>query len=50
MPAALASGYLVKEGAKVRNWKRRWFTLDRHGVLRYFRDEAASKSLGTLDL
>ena len=42
-------GYLVKQGAWMRNWKRRLFVLEREGRLRYYaedRDEAK----GTIDV
>uniref|UniRef100_W5LE56 Dual adaptor of phosphotyrosine and 3-phosphoinositides n=1 Tax=Astyanax mexicanus TaxID=7994 RepID=W5LE56_ASTMX len=31
-------GYLVKQGAIVKNWKQRWFTLNRN-ELKYFKDK-----------
>jgi hypothetical protein len=31
------SGFLFKRGHIIKNWKRRWFVLDRHAVLRYFK-------------
>uniref|UniRef100_A0A667XDL5 Dual adapter for phosphotyrosine and 3-phosphotyrosine and 3-phosphoinositide n=1 Tax=Myripristis murdjan TaxID=586833 RepID=A0A667XDL5_9TELE len=42
-------GYLVKQGAIVKNWKQRWFTLNRY-ELKYFKDKMCEEPLRTLDL
>ncbi|XP_030247589.1 dual adapter for phosphotyrosine and 3-phosphotyrosine and 3-phosphoinositide [Sparus aurata] len=42
-------GYLVKQGALVKNWKQRWFTLNRY-ELKYFKDKACEEPIRTLDL
>ncbi|XP_023124228.2 dual adapter for phosphotyrosine and 3-phosphotyrosine and 3-phosphoinositide isoform X2 [Amphiprion ocellaris] len=42
-------GYLVKQGAVVKNWKQRWFTLNRY-ELKYFRDKMCEEPIRTLDL
>ncbi|KAK7905046.1 hypothetical protein WMY93_017653 [Mugilogobius chulae] len=42
-------GYLIKQGAIVRNWKQRWFTLSRY-ELKYFRDRDYEEPIRTLDL
>uniref|UniRef100_A0A1A8FQU3 Dual adapter for phosphotyrosine and 3-phosphotyrosine and 3-phosphoinositide n=2 Tax=Nothobranchius korthausae TaxID=1143690 RepID=A0A1A8FQU3_9TELE len=42
-------GYLVKQGAIVKNWKHRWFTLTRY-ELRYFKDKTCAEPIRTLDL
>ncbi|XP_042083195.1 dual adapter for phosphotyrosine and 3-phosphotyrosine and 3-phosphoinositide, partial [Haplochromis burtoni] len=34
-------GFLVKQGAIVKNWKQRWFTLNRY-ELKYFKDKMVS--------
>jgi hypothetical protein len=36
----------VKEGARVKNWKRRWFVLLSTGELRYFEDPDAVEEVG----
>ncbi|XP_064190868.1 dual adapter for phosphotyrosine and 3-phosphotyrosine and 3-phosphoinositide [Anguilla rostrata] len=42
-------GYLVKQGALVKNWKTRWFTLNRN-ELKYFKDKTFDEPIRTLDL
>uniref|UniRef100_A0A8C9RXD7 Dual adapter for phosphotyrosine and 3-phosphotyrosine and 3-phosphoinositide n=1 Tax=Scleropages formosus TaxID=113540 RepID=A0A8C9RXD7_SCLFO len=42
-------GYLVKQGAIVKNWKMRWFTLNRN-ELKYFKDKMFDEPIRTLDL
>ncbi|KAM7404151.1 hypothetical protein PAMA_004536 [Pampus argenteus] len=42
-------GYLVKQGAFVKNWKQRWFTLNRY-ELKYFKDKVCEEPIRTLDL
>jgi PH domain/RhoGEF domain len=47
-------GYLTKQGAVVKNWKRRWFILKNH-VLYYYKDKSAAskkdaKSSGSIAL
>ncbi|CAB1451861.1 unnamed protein product [Pleuronectes platessa] len=42
-------GYLVKQGAFVKNWKQRWFTLNRYD-LKYFKDKMDEEPIRTLDL
>lgn len=42
-------GYLIKQGAIVKNWKQRWFTLNRY-ELKYFRDKECEEPIRTLDL
>ncbi|XP_071780343.1 dual adapter for phosphotyrosine and 3-phosphotyrosine and 3-phosphoinositide [Centroberyx gerrardi] len=42
-------GYLVKQGAIVKNWKQRWFTLNRH-ELKYFKEKMCEEPIRTLDL
>ncbi|XP_044022321.1 dual adapter for phosphotyrosine and 3-phosphotyrosine and 3-phosphoinositide isoform X1 [Siniperca chuatsi] len=42
-------GYLVKQGAIVKNWKQRWFTLNRY-ELKYFKDKMCEEPIRTLDL
>uniref|UniRef100_A0A8C7XP73 Dual adapter for phosphotyrosine and 3-phosphotyrosine and 3-phosphoinositide n=1 Tax=Oryzias sinensis TaxID=183150 RepID=A0A8C7XP73_9TELE len=42
-------GYLVKQGAIVKNWKLRWFTLNRY-ELKYFKDKESKEPIRTLDL
>lgn len=53
--APLFAGYLEKKGAGAgamgrRNWKRRWFVLQRDLKLAYFESTQHSDSLGELDL
>ncbi|XP_062379313.1 dual adapter for phosphotyrosine and 3-phosphotyrosine and 3-phosphoinositide isoform X1 [Sardina pilchardus] len=42
-------GYLVKQGAIVKSWKQRWFTLSRN-ELKYFKDKMFTEPIRTLDL
>ncbi|KAM9477827.1 dual adapter for phosphotyrosine and 3-phosphotyrosine and 3-phosphoinositide isoform 2-T2 [Clarias gariepinus] len=42
-------GYLVKQGGIVKNWKQRWFTLNRN-ELKYFKDKMFPEPIRTLDL
>ncbi|XP_056915005.1 dual adapter for phosphotyrosine and 3-phosphotyrosine and 3-phosphoinositide isoform X2 [Takifugu flavidus] len=46
---ATKEGYLVKQGAIMKNWKQRWFTLYRY-ELKYFKDKMCEKPIRTLDL
>ncbi|XP_028994870.1 dual adapter for phosphotyrosine and 3-phosphotyrosine and 3-phosphoinositide [Betta splendens] len=48
-PLGTKEGYLVKQGAFVKNWKQRWFTLNRY-ELKYFRDKMCEEPIRTLDL
>eukprot|EP01087_Luapelamoeba_hula_P015470 TRINITY_DN4629_c0_g1_i3.p1 TRINITY_DN4629_c0_g1~~TRINITY_DN4629_c0_g1_i3.p1 ORF type:complete len:926 (+),score=73.57 TRINITY_DN4629_c0_g1_i3:351-3128(+) len=41
------SGYLTKQGHRVKNWKRRWWVL-KDGSLSYFKNPRALKPLGTI--
>ncbi|KAI4804865.1 hypothetical protein KUCAC02_026477 [Chaenocephalus aceratus] len=42
-------GYLTKQGAFVKNWKQRWFTLNRY-ELKYFKDKVSEEPIRTVDL
>ncbi|KAG7458982.1 hypothetical protein MATL_G00226360 [Megalops atlanticus] len=42
-------GYLVKQGAIIKSWKTRWFTLNRN-ELKYFKDKMFDEPIRTLDL
>lgn len=42
-------GYLIKQGAIIKNWKTRWFTLNRN-ELKYFKDKMCAEPIRTLDL
>uniref|UniRef100_W5N169 Dual adaptor of phosphotyrosine and 3-phosphoinositides n=1 Tax=Lepisosteus oculatus TaxID=7918 RepID=W5N169_LEPOC len=42
-------GYLIKQGAIIKNWKTRWFTLNRN-ELKYFKDKMFDEPIRTLDL
>ena len=42
-------GYLIKKGAVVRNWKRRWFILIRLSLL-YYEEQNSQFSIGALNL
>ena len=44
------SGWAVKLGARVKNWKRRWFVLLSNGTLRYFEDKNAFQEKGHIKL
>jgi hypothetical protein len=50
-PRVVNRGWLTKEGAKVRNWKRRFFTLDSRSLLRYYKTEdTTARCAGQIDL
>ncbi|XP_076830705.1 dual adapter for phosphotyrosine and 3-phosphotyrosine and 3-phosphoinositide [Brachyhypopomus gauderio] len=42
-------GYLVKQGGIIKNWKQRWFTLNKN-ELKYFKDKMFADPIRTLDL
>lgn len=44
----LKKGYLLKQGSKVKSWKRRWFVFTSNGELAYYADTKATKPLDTL--
>lgn len=46
---ASKEGYLTKQGGKVKNWKTRWFVLQKY-ELKYFRDNRDRDPVRTLDL
>ncbi|EGD73525.1 hypothetical protein PTSG_05229 [Salpingoeca rosetta] len=49
MPQDTCSGWLTKQGGRVKSWKKRWFTL--RGVqLLYFKDPSDFKPLGAITL
>eukprot|EP00049_Salpingoeca_infusionum_P020069 m.363460 g.363460 ORF g.363460 m.363460 type:complete len:423 (+) comp22686_c0_seq1:170-1438(+) len=48
--ATMYSGWLTKEGGNVRNWKKRWFVLDRQDRLKYFKTQSSSKPAGMIDM
>eukprot|EP00494_Astrolonche_serrata_P004690 UN04704 len=41
---------MAKEGKKVRNWRRRWFTLDDDYKMRYYGGESLEDFKGYIDL
>lgn len=43
------TGWLVKEGAKWKNWKKRFFVLD-NGIITYKKNQSATKDLGRFSL
>eukprot|EP01088_Endostelium_zonatum_P018765 TRINITY_DN6148_c0_g1_i1.p1 TRINITY_DN6148_c0_g1~~TRINITY_DN6148_c0_g1_i1.p1 ORF type:complete len:828 (+),score=147.92 TRINITY_DN6148_c0_g1_i1:85-2568(+) len=43
-------GFLMKQGAKRKSWKRRWFVLYTQGKLSYFTNQAAAKPLSTFSI
>jgi len=43
------SGFLTKEGGRIRSWKRRWFVLE-SGCIRYYKDKTDRKVLGEIQL
>ncbi|KAL6076224.1 putative Inositol/phosphatidylinositol phosphatase [Balamuthia mandrillaris] len=47
---ALKEGFLMKEGKKLRSWKRRWFVLKKDCTLEYFANHLDTKPLATLPL
>ena len=44
------SGWAMKLGARVKNWKRRWFVLLSNGILRYFEDKTSFQEKGRVQL
>ena len=44
------SGWAVKLGSRVKNWKRRWFVLLSNGALRYFEDKTTFQEKGHIEL
>jgi hypothetical protein len=45
------AGFLVKLAMKSKsNWRKRWFIIDSHGVLRYYKGSKASKHKGQMHL
>ncbi len=44
----LKQGFLLKQGSKVKSWKRRWFILNTDGELAYFADQKAITPLDRL--
>ena len=49
-PSISYSGWAMKLGARVKNWKRRWFVLLSNGKLRYFEDKNAYQEKGHLQI
>eukprot|EP00038_Savillea_parva_P013303 m.210111 g.210111 ORF g.210111 m.210111 type:complete len:138 (-) comp24864_c0_seq1:110-523(-) len=50
MPPPPYSGYLVKRGGVVKNWKRRWFSLEDGGLrLAYYKAKGDRKRAGVID-
>lgn len=48
-PTELA-GYLIKRGSVVKNWKQRWFALEKDGlVLAYYKKKGDKKRAGVID-
>ncbi|CAN0142974.1 unnamed protein product [Lampetra planeri] len=43
------SGYMVKQGGRVKSWKKRWFVLERN-ELKYYNNQADDKPIDTLRL
>ena len=44
------SGWAMKLGARVKNWKRRWFVLLSNGTLRYFEDKTSFQEKGRIQI
>ncbi len=49
-PKYRMQGWLTKRGAKVLNWKRRWFTLDEKYTLAYWDSDTASKPIRSIPI
>jgi len=45
-----ASGYLIKRGAKVKSWKRRWFLFKPDLTFSYYASADSSKAINTVDV
>jgi hypothetical protein len=44
------AGYLIKRGSVVKNWKQRWFALEKDGlVLAYYKKKGDKKRAGVID-
>ncbi|ELP89444.1 hypothetical protein EIN_390690 [Entamoeba invadens IP1] len=50
MSDVLKSGIMVKEGHKVKSWKKRWFVFRKSGALDYYADKKESDQKGTVDI
>ncbi|GAB1227251.1 hypothetical protein ENUP19_0346G0040 [Entamoeba nuttalli] len=50
MSDVLKSGVMIKEGSKVKNWKKRWFVFHNNGMLDYFTDKKATDQKGSVDM
>jgi hypothetical protein len=48
-PASSRAGYLTKQGHRVKNWKRRYFTVD-NGQLTYFEAKGDAKFKGQVSI
>ncbi|EAY14458.1 PH domain containing protein [Trichomonas vaginalis G3] len=46
MPKIIKTGWGIKLGSRVKNWKRRWFVLLSDGSLRYFEDKITFSEKG----
>lgn len=46
--AILKQGYMLKQGSKVKSWKRRWFVFHENGELAYYPDPKSPKYLDKL--
>ena len=44
------SGWGIKKGSTVKNWKRRWFVLLSNGLLRYFVDKSSFEEQGHVEI
>lgn len=49
-PGCVKEGFMIKKGAKVKNWKRRYFVLQVSGKLMYFENCDGRKLLGQLQV
>lgn len=48
--AVVRSGFLTKQGALVKSWKRRYFVLNQNGTMQYFRKEGDESPAGVIDV
>lgn len=50
MNNVIKTGVLVKEGSKVKSWKKRWFVFRDNGMLEYYTDKKETDQKGVVDM
>merc|ERR1712048_1387734 len=44
------TGYMQKEGKMIKSWKKRYFTLDANGVLKYYQDKSETTPISQVNV